>query len=184
MSIRVALIAAMVVGLVATLVTIGSQAFFGDTETSIGNVAQAGVMDLRVNGVDDPLLGALVNYTAGADMKPSRFLQPVSVQLTNVGQNDGHLDLHYKNVVPTGGILSEPECTIQGGLWDPIFGPGNECRDPGNPALPFLGDVNNVNDLFEVDVHDYDPVPLDPGSCSLVGGTWLPNPAGAPLAGA
>ena len=184
MSIGVALIAAMVVGLVATLVTIGSQAFFGDTETSVGNVAQAGVMDLRVNGVDDPLLGALLNYTAGADMKPSRFLQPVSVQLTNVGQNNGHLDLHYLNVVPSGGTFSEPECTIQGFFWDPAFAP-DECRlgpggppgPPSPPGPPGPGTDNNfVNVFFQVDVHDYDPTATIISLCNPPD-TWLPNPA-------
>ena len=174
MSIRVALIAAMVVGLVATLVTIGSQAFFSDVETSVGNVAQAGVMDLRVNNLDDPI-PALVNYTAGDDMKPSRFLQPVSVQLTNVGQNEGHLDLHYLNVVPSGGALSEPECTIQGGVWDPAAA-GGPCHIVGDPSTPFTADDNDIHHFFEVDVHDYDPVPQDPAACSVVGGTWFPNP--------
>ncbi len=71
MSIRVLLIATMVVGLVASFVTVGSFAFFGDTEVSTGNIAQAGVLDIQVNGFDDPV-GQLVSYTGLADIKPSR----------------------------------------------------------------------------------------------------------------
>src|SRR5688572_21468959 len=102
------------VSIVASLALVAGAtfAFFSDTETSSGNTFTAGQLDLKVNDVDNP--GSLVALTA----KPSEVLEPVTIELTNNGTNGGVADLHFMNVLDTGGgAATEPECIAEGGTW-------------------------------------------------------------------
>ena len=56
----------VIIGIVASLMTVGTQSFFSDVETSTGNTFTAGTIDLTVNG-ENPLESAVVVLD---DMKP------------------------------------------------------------------------------------------------------------------
>jgi predicted ribosomally synthesized peptide with SipW-like signal peptide len=74
----------MTIGLVASVIGVGTYAFFSDTETSTGNSMAAGVLDLKVaqgnDWVDNP--GILVTI---ADMKPSKIVlsDPIYLQIVD-----------------------------------------------------------------------------------------------------
>ena len=88
-----ALIATLALALVATMVGLGVHAYFSDTETSTGNYFQAGTLDLKVNGQDDPI-GAIIEI---GNVKPGDS-GSVDVNLNNAGSLDGNADLHIKNL--------------------------------------------------------------------------------------
>ena len=82
---------------IATLVAAGvggTFAGFVDTEVSEGNFYQAGISDLLVNGLNDPI-GAKLQYTHGAPCKSIDFW----VDLYNWGKCQGGMTyMHYKLV--------------------------------------------------------------------------------------
>jgi predicted ribosomally synthesized peptide with SipW-like signal peptide len=45
----------LMVSLVGAAIGIGTWAYFSDVETSTGNIFQAGTLDLKVDGADDPI---------------------------------------------------------------------------------------------------------------------------------
>ncbi len=110
------LISLSIVGAVAAIAIGATTAYFSDTETSTGNTIAAGTIDLAVNG-QNPLTGKVIEIK---DVKPSENVADTEVLLNNVGSNDGVADLHILAGVGmgTGGILSEPECVAEGGIYD------------------------------------------------------------------
>ena len=105
------------IGIVAATGLAMTDAYFSDTETSNNNIMAAGSLDLTVNSKDDPNVGAVIIIE---DMKPCivKYSAPITLEVTN---NRGRL---YKHIVkPAGGIVcdsgmvTEPECTEQGGEW-------------------------------------------------------------------
>ncbi len=157
-----------------------------DNDTGFGLISAPAALaevafDLKVNGIDGPL-GPLVTLTGTSDIKPSRDVTPTTVEVRNDGSEDGHLGITYLNVVTGGGILAEPECTSQAGIWNPTDFPADPCRNPdgvppgGFGSTPFSSDVNNINDLFEINVEEYDPLILTEVDCGLAGGTWIDPP--------
>lgn len=78
----------IVIGLLTLTIGLGTYAYFNDTETSTGNVFQAGTIDLT-------LTGGFEFY----DIKPCEELAPVTVEFRNIGQNPGYLynKITYEN---------------------------------------------------------------------------------------
>ncbi len=118
------------IAFVAAIAVGATSSYFSDTETSTGNIMQAGSLDLTVNSKDDPNVSAVVVIE---DMKPSivKYSAPITLEVTN---NRGRL---YKHIVkPTNGIvcdtgnLTEPECTEQRGTWVPNATGANRCVWP------------------------------------------------------
>jgi predicted ribosomally synthesized peptide with SipW-like signal peptide len=74
----------------------GTLADFSDSEEEMGDTIQAGSLDLKVNGTDDPgvLPFAITNVI------PEK-LYDVSKTVSNMGTIDGWLYLHIKNVICT-----------------------------------------------------------------------------------
>ncbi len=214
MSIRVLLVAAMVVGLVASIVTIGSQAFFGDSELIPANVVDAGELDIKINGVDAPpcVIGPPEPELGRRERREAKpYHPPREVLISNSGQNDGHLDLHYNITFEDGGNLTEPECQAMGGAFNPNgggpgiptcdlrpdepIGPGNpipdtaECIAQGGTEAP-LGTctfptpvpIDNLSQVFDIDLHEAVTAAFpDEPTCLGSGGIWFP-PGATPQA--
>jgi len=93
----------LTIGVAATMLGVGTFAYFSDTETSSGNTLQAGTLDLRVNGLDDPL-PILVTL---ADMKPCDW-KYATITL-HVYDNPADVWIMFKDVVSSEGVDTEPE---------------------------------------------------------------------------
>lgn len=103
----------LTVAAVGALITGGAIAYFSDTETSTGNVCQAGVIDL-VMGTSGQLPIDL------RDMKPCDW-KYAEVTLTKTeDSNDGPAWLHIANVETGQGKSSEPEREAEaaGAVWN------------------------------------------------------------------
>ncbi len=99
------LMASMALALVAALVGLGVYATFSDTETSSKNYFQAGSLDLKVDGEDDP---NVATYFEVKNVKPGDAGE-VDIKLTNAGSLDGTADLHITNLVDDENGVYEPE---------------------------------------------------------------------------
>ena len=110
------LISLMTIGLVASVIGVGTFAYFSDTETSTGNSMAAGRLDLKVNGGDlDDATATL--HIAIADMKPSKtVLGPLTT--LRIVDNPGKLYKMITNVVCNQGTSSEPEVEREKELTD------------------------------------------------------------------
>ncbi len=96
------LISILVIGTV-TLGTIKlSRSFFSDTETSAGNVLQAGKLDLLVNGENNPV--GIVNIQ---DLKPGD--DQIINKTLYVDFNPAKIWLHLKDLTSEQGTQTEPE---------------------------------------------------------------------------
>jgi predicted ribosomally synthesized peptide with SipW-like signal peptide len=76
-----------VIGILAFAMGWGTYSYFSDTETSSGNVFQAGTIDLAVNN-ENPWTSKIFTFT---DVKPSQNLTSFTINITNVGNNPGNL---------------------------------------------------------------------------------------------
>ncbi|MGB9960136.1 MAG: TasA family protein [Candidatus Bathyarchaeales archaeon] len=98
------LAAIVVIGLLGFALGWGTYSYFSDTETSSGNTFTAGTLDLKVNGVDDPLP---VFFNVG-NVKPGDS-DSEDIILSNAGSLAGKAYVHFKNVVDNEGSNPEPE---------------------------------------------------------------------------
>lgn len=76
------------VAVIIALVTTGTLAYFSDTETSEDNQFTAGTIDLAVNAQNP--WGQQVGWDF-IDIKPCQDLDPITLRLENVGNNEGIL---------------------------------------------------------------------------------------------
>ena len=90
----------------------GTLADFSDSEEEMGDILQAGSMDLKVNGTDDPN----VLPFAIRGMIPCKYYD-VTKTVANDGTIDGHLYIHIKNVMceetDDKGFHPEPESVAE-----------------------------------------------------------------------
>ena len=165
----------MMIGVVAAVALGVTGAYFSDTETSEGNVIQAGSLDLKVKQGDvyvdlDPTHPALIELT---DMKPSMpFEREILLQVLD---NPGYLWKHIIiDVDGNGGCdcetngVTEPECTEQGGTWTA----DGECE-----GLNLESDNNNLfhDTDFDLYVDDKAIVELEDGiSVEDIASCWIP----------
>ena len=124
------LVSMMVIGLVAAFAGAGLYAYFSDTETSTGNTFQAGTLDLKVDGNDDPNVPVYFNVS---NVKPGDS-GSVDIVLSNVGSIDGVAYLNFTNVIDDPGETPEPEPTPDNGelsenLYIKIFVDGEEVAE-------------------------------------------------------
>jgi len=101
------LVSLMTIGLAASVIGVGTFAFFSDTETSEGNTMTAGSLDLWVNGgnLDGSTNSTLINLE---DMKPSftHYAPEITLRIVD---NPGKLYKMITDVVCVGGEHPEPE---------------------------------------------------------------------------
>jgi predicted ribosomally synthesized peptide with SipW-like signal peptide len=103
------LLSLMTVALVAGMAGGGLFAAFSDTETSEGNTFTAGVLDLKVEGKDDPV-GVLFNVDC---MKPGDWRE-LTANVTNEGCVDGIADIHFLVTSCNENGIMEPEVGAPG----------------------------------------------------------------------
>jgi len=105
------LISLVTIGLVASVVGVGTYAYFSDTETSSGNTLTGGVLNLKVNG-HDGCPGCTV-VTVG-DLKPS-FTRYSNDIVLEINDNPGKLYKRIKGIECLANVLTEPEAVEESG---------------------------------------------------------------------
>lgn len=94
-----------VIMLVAVLGTAATYSVINDTETATGNTFTSGILDLQVDGEDEPLSF----YFSGEYLLPGVEYNAGTVELKNVGTVDGNLTLKVTNPVSNENGVEEPE---------------------------------------------------------------------------
>jgi predicted ribosomally synthesized peptide with SipW-like signal peptide len=128
----------------------GTFAHFSDTEEAVDNYVQIGAMDLKVNGLNDPDVRAVIAVT---DIQPGDS-NDFTVTLVNTGQPQGDpcdVYMHIKNPVcenvnvhHTGEARPEPEIVSEDGGWlGQVYVNG----------LGAQGDTCNLTDFINVTVY-------------------------------
>ena len=80
------------------MVSIGTWAYFSDTETSTGNQLTAGTLDLKTNDVD-----SVFQTLYATNLKPGDTIGPSTIQLKNAGSVAGStLDIAFSYVESDG----------------------------------------------------------------------------------
>jgi len=101
----------LTVGLVSSMMGMGTFAYFSDTETSSGNTMAAGILNLIVGGRDP--WPADVPFVNIADLKPS-YTRVNSTDLM-IQNNPGKLYKRISGIVCGQGVSSEPEVLEENG---------------------------------------------------------------------
>ncbi len=154
----------VITALVAATVS-GTMADFSDSEEEMGDTLQAGSMDLKVNGADDP--DVLPFHIRG--MVPSK-LYDVTKTVANMGTIDGWLYLHIKNVVTE----EANDKDINGdGTIDELDKPepervAEQGGKHGQKQVPPLGERSDMNLHIDVEIF-YDGVQVDLSAYDLNG---------------
>jgi predicted ribosomally synthesized peptide with SipW-like signal peptide len=99
------LVSLVTIGLLASVIGVGTYAYFSDTETSTGNTLTAGILDLEF-GVNSALPIAIT------DMKPSYHKETGTIVL-NFKDNPGRLFKKITSINCEGNVLTEPESVEQ-----------------------------------------------------------------------
>jgi predicted ribosomally synthesized peptide with SipW-like signal peptide len=155
------LLSVVVIGVLIAAGVGGTFAHFSDTEESVGNQIKVGAMDLKVNGYDDPDVGAVWEV----ELEPGQDIPEAYLTLSNVGQpagDDCHVYIHFKNFNcenidvdgnPANGVQNpEPEDVAQDGGWlGQVYLPG----------IGILGDNCNLAAYIVVTNLEYDGDPVD-----------------------
>ncbi len=130
-----------VIGIVAAIAVGGTVAYFSDTETNTGNLFKAGTIDIWVEG--DNFIweeGAIME-----DMKPC-YTDYINLVIHNDGSDPNPVNVWKKlyNIVETTGVVSEPECTEQGGIWTE--------GQPGSCNFGTEIDNDNISSIINYDL--------------------------------
>jgi predicted ribosomally synthesized peptide with SipW-like signal peptide len=102
-----------VIGLAAGLFSLGSGAFFSDTETDTGNTFTAGTLDLTLTDDDDFAGDSETATWVFGPIKPGDS-GTGTLDVTNAGNIAGFLDLSSVAVVNTEGANPESETNTEG----------------------------------------------------------------------
>lgn len=134
----------MTLGIVAASGVWFTRAYFSDTEVSAGNEIQAGTIDISVDG-QNPWTNKYL--TALPDLKPGES-KTITFTVKNEGTNPLVLRKSLGNFVPEGGLLSEPECVAEGGIYTSPTGPctGNTPVDDLSKVLLYSMTVQKNSD--------------------------------------
>jgi len=106
------LLSLITIGIVSAGVFGATKAFFTDTEKSVGNTFSAGTIDI---GVGDENVWTK-NFQMG-EMKPSQT-DYIDFVVRNLGTNPVNVFKKLDKLVTDDGVMSESECTENGGIWD------------------------------------------------------------------
>jgi hypothetical protein len=144
----------------------GMLADFSDSEEEMGDILQAGSMDLKVDGMDDPnLMPRIIR-----NMIPEKSYH-FEKTVANDGTIDGHLYIHIKNVMceetDDKGFKPEPEIVAeQGGKHgqEIVPGVGERCDMEKHIRVEILYDGVAV-DLSQYDANGDGEVKLDELEC-------------------
>ncbi len=132
------LLSLAIIGIVGGTAVGLTTAYFSDTETSTGNTISAGTIDISVDGssVWDK------TYTSElTDMKPG-YVRYINFVVENTGENPARVWKHLGDFIPATGVVSEPECTGQGGTWDNV-----------NKLCGTFTDNNEIDNVITYDMY-------------------------------
>jgi len=93
----------LVIGIVAAMMTAGTQSWYSDTETSVGNTFTAGTLDLNIDGGNTNTVKFTVSNMAPGNQPRGTW------NLMNVGTINGYLDLENITVTSYENGCLEPE---------------------------------------------------------------------------
>jgi predicted ribosomally synthesized peptide with SipW-like signal peptide len=162
------LVSLVTIGLLASVIGVGTYAYFSDTETSSGNTITAGTLDLKVwdpglpGWVDDPEVPELVTIT---DIKPSMDKWSAPIYLKTV-DNPAKF---YKMIT---GVVCTPAAV---GTIEPR---DDECGyDPKTPTDPdYLACINQKMTeymWFDLKVNDAEVIPDQSKLLGSLEGRWI-----------
>jgi len=140
------IISLSIIAAVAAIVVGATTAYFSDTETSAGNTFSAGTIDIRV-------VGGNFTWTEPAvleDMKPC-YTDYFNFTIYNDGSDPNPVNVWKKltDLHEETGVVSEPECTDQGGKWD-----GTTCNFDGCDQTKYeCRDKNDIASIINYDLY-------------------------------
>jgi predicted ribosomally synthesized peptide with SipW-like signal peptide len=132
------LISLAIIGVVAAIGVGATVAYFSDTETSTGNTISAGTIDISV---DNNSVWGKTYTDVLTDMKPG-YVRYINFVVKNTGENPARVWKHLGSFATLTGIVSEPECTDQGGTWDNI-----------NGTCGTFADKNDIDNVITYDMY-------------------------------
>ena len=103
----------MTIAAAGAVATIGTVAYFTDTETSTGNTFTAGTIDIAVNSQNPWSQSASYKLE---DMKPG-YVEYTNFTIKNVGTNPTNVWKKVSNITVDENGVNEPECAVYGGTW-------------------------------------------------------------------
>ena len=98
----------LVIGIVAAMMTAGTQSWYSDTETSVGNTFTAGTLNLKVGNYDPCTVHVGKNNIAPGDELYGGGYCGLW-KINNTGTIDGRLSFNITNLVDNDNGLTEPE---------------------------------------------------------------------------
>ena len=145
------LISLSVIGIAAVIAVSGTTAYFSDTEEGVDNVFAAGTVDIWLGNEDESIWEG---HAIMEDMKPC-YTDYVNFTIYNDDSESANPVNVYKrlhNIVHDTGVVSEPECTDQGGVY--VEGDGEPHCDFGNcdDSQYRCDDKNNIASIIEYDL--------------------------------
>ena len=135
----------VMIAAVGAIVIGATGAYFSDTEASVGNTFTAGTLDLNIQGDD---LNVIIFNVDDLATGSSGFGQ---VDLKNVGNLDGFLDISFLNFVNDDMLCNDPESDVEATCGD---GEGEllenldilACLDDGDSSCgDVVGDIEIYN---------------------------------------
>lgn len=133
------LFSVMILALVAAAGIVGAGAYFSDTEQVLGNTISAGTIDISVDGTNPWTRTSSYDLS---DLKPD-VVKYIDFTVKNVGENPVVLWKKVKVTDQQTGVVSEPECTDQGGTWT---------NPDGGCAFSTAGDNNDLASVIHYDM--------------------------------
>jgi len=139
------IISLAIIGVVSAAAIGGTIAYFSDTETNEGNLFKAGTIDIWVEGEGDFTWS---NHAEMFDMKPC-YTDYINFIIHNDKNDANPVNVYKKlyNLEHNTGVVSEPECTEQGGEW---IMPGGTCNWANCGQDPC--DKNNIASIIDYDL--------------------------------
>lgn len=109
------LLSIMTIAIVVAAGVYSTQAYFNDTEKSVGNEIQAGTIDISVDE-QNPWTKTYTQQT-DPDLKPGEA-KTITFTVKNEGTNPLVLRKSLGNYIFSTGLQSEPECVAENGTWN------------------------------------------------------------------
>lgn len=155
------LLSLMTIAIVVTAGIYSTRAYFSDSEQETGNTFSTGTIDISVDETNPWTRTAPYSLL---DMKPD-VVKYIEFKVKNVGENPVVLWKKIKVASESTGIVTEPECTDQGGTWNGSLCTGG--TDDNNIAKNIhydmtVGGVTLIPESWNIMIKDVDDlwVPL------------------------
>jgi len=112
------LLSVLIIGVVAVSAGAGTWAFFSDTETSVSNSFTAGTLDLVLTGGDQAGDSVTDTFDTPDYWAPGEDYTGEILTVSNAGTIDAATVKLTVAIGNSGGLLNEPECEAENGVWD------------------------------------------------------------------